>query len=110
MRGIVRDKISYYYILEGSPKYHVINWKPLRLTTQDAIGFLYDPHCIIIGDKEDKIFILCSERRICILNKELKFAVHLSYNFITRFVNKYFVTTKAAIIVLTIDFDEIINI
>ena len=113
MRGIVRDKDGCYYVLEDSPKHHVIkfdsNWKPLRITTQDAIGFLYDPHSIFIDDKEDKIFI-CSESKICILNKELKIFNTLELQpsplFITKFGDKYFVTTKAAIIVITIDFDN----
>ena len=53
VRGITKDKNGYYYVVEHSPKHHVIkfdsDWKPLRKSNKDAIGLLFDPHGIYIN-------------------------------------------------------------
>ena len=73
VRGITKDKNGSYYVVEHSPKHHVIkfdgDWKPLKKSNQNAMGLLYDPHGILIDEDIEKIFI-CSENRICVLNTD----------------------------------------
>ena len=114
VRGITKDKNGSYYVVEHSPKHHIIkfdgDWKPLRKSNQNAVGLLYDPHGIYMDEDIEKIFI-CSENRICILNTDLticyEFRLQPSPMFITKHKDKYFVATKAAIIIITIDLDNL---
>ena len=110
VRRITKDKNGYYYVVEHSPKHHVIkfdgDWKPLRKSNQNAMGLLYDPHGIFIDEDIQRIFV-CSKNKICILNTDLticyEFMIKPSPMFITKHKDKYFVATEAAIIIITID-------
>ena len=113
--GITKDKNNgYYYIVEHSPNHHVIqfdgDWKPLRKSNQNAMGLLCDPHGTYMDEDIQRIFV-CSEKRICILKTDLticnEFKLQPSPMFITKQKDKYFVATEAAIIIITIDLDNL---
>ena len=113
VRGITKDKNGYYYVVEHSPKYHVIkfdgDWNPLRTTNKEGLDLLYDPHGIFIDEDIERIFVF-SKNRICILNTDLticyEFTLQPSPMFITKHKDRYFVATEAAIIIINIDLDN----
>ena len=112
IRGIARDSSDgSYYVVDSSSDNRVLkfdkDWNPLRKSHREGSRLLYEPSGIVVD--KGNIFVF-SKDKICILDTTLKIFHVLKLPLrsikcigITKFEEKYFITTENAIIVISIN-------